>query len=426
MKIIYSFIFSTIFLQQVLVINIGSSFKIYEFFSVVFVIFFLSNFRINSKESMLLFIFFVVLPFISLFTFPFYFDNQYYAKFPESLDIIRFDVKYSGFLIFFYTLLAFCTYNHISNSKYVYLNRYKLAKIYIIGSTAALTYSFYALLIYFYGLPDLVPAIIDFRNSKPTEQFRFTGFSSEPGTFIYSVAWSVIILINMENLFSRRLKSFLILYSLFGLILTMSSQLIIVMIAILWNYFMLKKYSSKKIIIFSSCTFLFFYLLFLNEEYSFIKYILFDKVSDFITAPSHTLSSGSFRAYTSLIGYDIFSNYPVIGVGAGNSVYFMFQHEFTQGIVSWGESLTATTYPQNSHAKILAEYGAAGYLIFALFFGYLIHKFYASISNSFGRIGFFGVFMTLFMFFSVYPEYSLFIWIPIAFTTSCVRFDSHL
>ena len=78
--------------------------------------------------------------------------------------------------------------------------------------------------------------------------------------------------------------------------------------------------------------------------------LFLNKATNFFYAPDHTLDSGSFRSYTGRIGWEIFYNQPLLGVGVGNSVYYMHLYEFKMGIVNFGDTLSLGIFPQNLYA----------------------------------------------------------------------------
>lgn len=175
-----------------------------------------------------------------------------------------------------------------------------------------------------YGFPDIVPSVIDYRNAKPTEQFRPSGFSSEPGIYIYMLGWMLVFLMtNATNISSSR-RIWLLLLTGFVIVITSSSQIVSVLLAI---FLYIVFYSSKKtkfIVLFLFVIITSVIALYL-DKYNIsdqVNYILFDKVFNYFSVSTHTLDSGSFRSFTSRIGIAIFNDYPW-GVGAGLSYFYM-------------------------------------------------------------------------------------------------------
>ena len=424
MNVIINLLYCTIFFQQVFVINIGASLKIYEILSFPFLFCFLLDLKIYSKKNILLFILFISIPLINLILFRFAFNDDYYTRFSESVGSIRFDHRATGILIFIYTALTFSTINFITKSKHVYLNQDKLIRYYIYASVFTSFYCFYAVLINLFSLPDIVPSIFDFRNSKPSDQFRATGFSSEPGTLILSLSWSLYFLLFYKNLFSYKTRYFFTILIVFTLLLTMSSMLLSILFCLFINYLLFEKNVKLRNIlnVFVSLILLFGISL-LIFDYEFIRYTFFEKVLEFLSTPYDTLSSGSFRAFTSSLGLDIFYNFPIFGVGAGNSVFLMFQNENHKGILVWGEVLSNSSYPQNSHIKLLAEYGAFGYACFAAYLFCICRECYSQLSDDMLKVGLLGILNTIIMLSAIFPEYSLFIWINIALVSNHLYFQ---
>lgn len=424
MRVIIDLLFLTIFFQQVFVINIGASLKIYEILSFLFLFHFLFNLKIYTRKNVLIFVLFAIIPLINIFLFRFQFDPNYYTRFSESSGTYRFDHRTTGVLIYIYTLLTFSVLNFMTSSKYVYTNQNKLIRYYVYGSVVTSLYCIYAIFVNLFSLPDIIPSFLDYRNSKPSDQFRATGFSSEPGTLILSLSWSLFYILFHIELFSNKKRILFGTLIVITLLLTMSSMLLSIIICLIVNYvFFEKENRIKKLSNISLALILCTCLSLLIFDFDFIIYTFLNKIFDFLNTPYDTLSSGSFRAFTSSLGMDIFYNFPIFGVGAGNSVYLMFQNEHHKDILVWGEVLTNSTYPQNSHAKILAEYGLIGYTCFAVYLFEILRKCYADSDDKIKRIGLIGVINTIIMLFTIFPEYSLFIWINLALVSNHLYFQ---
>jgi O-antigen ligase len=219
------------------------------------------------------------------------------------------------------------------------------------------------------GLPDVIPSIIDYRNFKD-QGARVTGFSIEPGTYVIMVAWICLYLTFLPKIFSNKRTKILLILNYSVLILTFSTALIAFFLSIIvinlffMNFFNKIKFIFAGIVVVTIIIFLLNYFGLLE----IFQYVLQYKVENFFRLSTHTLDSGAMRSYTSRLGLEVFKDYPLFGVGAGNSYYFMWLHEFDLGITRWGETLSGSLAPQNAHAKILAERGLFGYLFFILFY----------------------------------------------------------
>jgi hypothetical protein len=413
-------LFFFIFYQQILVVNIGGSFKIYELIALLFLLFyFFSKKMIYSKHSFLLFLFFIVSSLFSFFSYYFRLDaSSYYLKFPEAKEELRFNIYFVPILILIYYFFNWVTINYIIGSKWVFDNRFKLVKIYILSGTLVSLYSLYGLFFVFYfGLPDLVPKFLDYRNSNPTFQIRPTGFSAEPSSYIVMLSWTMLFLLFIPKLYNNRKKFILIIINGLVLILTLSSAIIAFIGAIL-IYYMFFTGLKKFIRIVSILIFIvfIFYLVIGNfVDIEYVQYTFIEKVLELFTPPETIISSGQFRSYTSWLGLEVFKKYPFFGVGGGNSYFYLFNFEKNISIQTYGFQLTHTIAPMNIYTKVLAELGIFGFILLISFIVYSFvsfAKFHKE--NEFFKIGLIGIVMTSGFFLSVYPEYSLFLWINLA------------
>jgi O-antigen ligase len=147
-----------------------------------------------------------------------------------------------------------------------------------------------------------------------------------------------------------------------------------------------------------------------------LEYFFIGKIKEFVD-PSSAVgnNSGLQRSFTTLLGLEVFKNFPIFGVGAGNSYFFMHTYEYNIGI--WSEMLTHSTPPQNTHSMILAETGAVGYFIFILFYistiwvsvrEYIKNRDNMLKAHIIGTVAQFGFLI------SVFPVYSIYNWFNIA------------
>ncbi len=435
-KSIFSFLmvllFFFIFYQQILVVNIGGSFKIYELIALVLMVFYLFDKKIiYEKHSFILFLFFVISPLASFIVYYLGLDaSSYYQRFPEANTQLRFNIYFIPILILIYYIFNWVTINYIIGSKWVFENRYKLVKIFILSGTLVSIYSLYGIFfVYNLGFPDLVPSFIDYRNSNPTFQIRPAGFSAEPSSYIIMMSWIMLFLLFLPNLYSRTKRNVLILINGLVLVLTLSSAIVAFLGAIFVYYMFFQSYKKFLKFFFVLITTIFLFYLFIGNyvDMGFVQYTFYEKIIELFTPPETILSSGQFRSYTSWLGIEIFKEYPLYGVGGGNSYYFLFNFEKNIPIETYGYELTHSIAPMNIYTKVLAELGILGFLLLLSFLFYSLYtfaKFHKQ--NPFFKIGFIGLLMTCGFFFSVYPNYSLFLWINIALCLNVLHFRKSL
>jgi hypothetical protein len=424
-------IFITIFYQQVVVINVGGSFKLYEFLGLILVVLFLlsDNKIIHSKHSLCLFIAFVLAPipgnFINLLN-PI--KLSYYETFPAAATKLRFNIWIAPILIYLYYLLNWTVINSIIGSKLVFQNHKKVIRVFIISGSLV---SFYSLYGYFFvprGFPDLVPSFLDFRNSTPLNSHRPAGFSAEPGSYILILMWQFLYLLYIPHLFKEKIiQRGLLIITIVLLLLTQSSSLIAVFGAVVIYYFFLNGWSSRLYLIITLLCLLVIvtYLIHYFELESLVTYVFYEKVANFFSKSDYSnfTDSGQIRSYTNYLGIQIFKDHPFFGVGGGNSYFYLWAYEQGQptGIITYD------MLPQSTHGKILAELGLLGYIPFFLFFTLTIWHLFKKLkrrsldlltvnkySRAVYRAGFIGTVATFGMLISIAPEYNLFIWVNIA------------
>lgn len=410
-----------IFYQQVFVINIGASFKIYEFIALVLLISFCLTKRpkIYSKYSFILFLFFVIIPTFSYIYYLFNTDKElYYIRFPEAMDSFRTNIYLAPTIILLYYYFNWVTFNYIVSSKLVYINKKKIIRLFVISGTLIAIYNFYAFVfIKSFGFPDLIPPFLDFRNSPTQVTGRFCGFSDEPGTYIVLQTWVVYYLFFYQHILN--LKHILLLRVINGvaLLMTFSSMLVPVILIGGLAFYLKAKLKSKLI-------FIVFIFIFVHISVKVIShynlnglfyYVIVEKVSNYFSPPDNTLDSGAYRSFTTRLGIKIFEEYPVLGCGGGASCFFIWKNENKVGIKQWKEVLSSTSYPQNCYSKVLAELGIIGggtLIIFYVFF--LIKCWRYRKKNALCVTSFWGTLCIIVILNSVYPETSMYLWFNIA------------
>lgn len=425
-------IFITIFYQQVFVINVGGSFKIYEIVALLLLIIFFATTqkKIYSKESLMLFLFFILLPPIgtisNLFN-PVY--EGYYQRFPEAANSLRFNRWFAAPMIYLYYIFNWIVINYIIGSNLIYINRLKIVRLFVYSGSIVAFYALYGkFLINGHGFPDLIPGFLDYRNSKPSVQPRPAGFSIEPGTYVLIQSWLVLYLCFFRNLFQRKLVYYgLLSVNILALVLTMSSSLVGLAMGILIFYW-IRGGVIRKIKMLASLFVLVILTLWIIDLLGLthaLEYVFIVKISNFFNSTNYQriTDSGEIRSYTTKLGIEIFKAYPIFGVGGGNSYFHMwFYDKSVQQIIRFDSA------PQNAFAKVAAELGFFGLLSLIAFFSKLLIKTYKYVKISkcdpFLKAGFIGVIMTIFMLNAIYPIYSLFIWVNIALTMNIIYYSN--
>ena len=336
--------------------------------------------------------------------------KNYYSRFPEALSSFRFDYRITTlvsyvYLLFMSSIILFLYTNSKCNkfSNY-FINCYTTTNVIITF------YALYGLLfVYYLGFPDLTVEILDSRNNKPESQWRAAGFMSEAGFFSYMLSWALLIIIfDRNNIYFRGFKMIVI---FIGLLLSFSTSTLFLPTSI-FLYFVFVKFNFKFVKATLLYSFLVSFSLYIAADIlditDFFTYSFAEKISDFFSIGTNTFGSGAYRSYLTRIALDIFSDYPLFGVGVGNSIFYIYRYEYSQGIIEFGETITNSSV-LSIFPKILAEYGLAGISLFLL----LQYKFFSlsrKVNNSNGAVLGISVFMNMMYAFSITPEYSLFYW----------------
>ena len=193
--LLISIVSSVIFLQQVFVINIGGSFKIYEIIALLLCVIFIcyDKPKIYGKLSVILFCLLIITPIISfIFLMLDGTKYDYYSRFPDAVNSLRTNVVFAPLILLIYYCFCWVFFNYATASETIYANKNKLIKTFVVTATIVSIYNFYSYItVYWLGLPDIIPGFLDYRNSPVQLTGRFCGFSSESGTYVILQTWVV-------------------------------------------------------------------------------------------------------------------------------------------------------------------------------------------------------------------------------------------
>lgn len=419
----------SVFYQQVFVINAGASLKSYELLSIFLTIVFLFVDRpvVYGRISLCFFLFMVVVPYISYFLYLFDDDKYlYYRRFPDAIESLRTNVLIAPSLLLVYYLFNWVVVNYIISSELVFQNKDKIIKLFVISASIVSIYNFYAIIfIRYLGFPDLIPPFLDYRNAPTQSTGRFCGFSDEPGSYVVLQTWAVYYLLFYQPCSTlKRIKSLRVL-NVASLLMSMSSMLLPALF-FAFVYKVRKVKMKVKMKLLSVCLVVAFGLMQLISYLgldSLVRYIVYEKVVNYLEAPDNTLDSGAFRSYTTRLGLELFKENPIIGTGGGTSCFYLWKNEFKMGITTFGETISSTTYPQNCYAKVLAELGIFGFLFLIAFFFVLIKdcRKYGE-ESSLCNISIYGILFVMTAMLSIYPETSLFLWFNMALAANEVYY----
>lgn len=424
--LLISIVSSVIFLQQVFVINIGGSFKIYEIIALLLCVIFIcyDKPKIYGKLSVILFCLLIITPIISfIFLMLDSTKYDYYSRFPDAVNSLRTNVVFAPLILLIYYCFCWVFFNYATASETIYANKNKLIKTFVVTATIVSIYNFYSYItVYWLGLPDIIPGFLDYRNSPVQLTGRFCGFSSESGTYVILQTWVVYYLWFYDAL-SFKHKKLIQYINLSSLLMTMSSLLIPSLLIFFIQLFRKSSFTRKIRLIVVIITIIIVGGTVLSRYNldKMVRYILVEKVQNYLSPSDNTLDSGAYRNFTSRLGLKVFQDNMIIGCGGGASCFYLWKYEYKMGIVNWGERITATTYPQNAYAKVLAELGLCGFMLLAAF--YLLFLYYCfryrKQSQLLGISLYGGIFM-LFALSTTYPITSLFLWYNIALASNTI------
>ncbi|MFM2476534.1 O-antigen ligase family protein [Celerinatantimonas sp. MCCC 1A17872] len=419
--------------QQFPVFRVGGSLNIYELLTIFIVFLFFVGFKLTIKKyDYLVLMFFIILPILSFFLGILRLSEHtlevYNSWFPGALKTFRYSIYIATTIPTIYYILCGFSFIAISNIKWDVIGLYRTIRWLIFISTIiAVITLITSFLNVFLSIKGPVQALPSFLQHVGDIDYgvRTSGFSQEPSFYVLYQGWIILFIYFYRKIFSRYMLLWISVINLISFILTMSSAIVSFLISCFFVCFLLSKTKGKLKIVFliTSVSLILFYLMFNSSYGNMISYIFFYKVEHLFSNPTNTLDSGSFRAYTNIIGLHIFYKFFLFGVGPGSSIFYMPLYEGVMNIKTYGETLASGSFPQSTFVSVLAELGIFGFsMMIAIFFS-SFYKFF-KFGRQFEIMRCFAV-GTLFTFgclVSVAPAYSMFIWIFIAFGHSVYRY----
>ncbi len=410
--------------QKFPIIRLGGIFKLYELLALLILILTIVNikFRINVKDIPIL-IFFVFSPVLGLANFYLHGEliNNFFLKYPGIRGSLKFTPAVFPIFTLVFMFFHAAVYFGIKHSKSIKYSFENVIRVFLCINTVIAVYSLFA--VYFLDVIAYLPALIqDLRFYG----FRTKGLSQEPSFYIIIQSWVVYILLIKKDIFKPVVQNTFLIINLISLLHTFSSSLVVVFLGCSIYYLFLHRSRIVKLrfLLFIIAVFVIANVLIAyTGMYDYVKYAFVDKIGNYFNATTHTLDSGSFRSYTTRIGFEIFRMFPVTGCGVGNSQYFMYLFEYKMGIKVWGERLHLGSFPQNLYSSISAEQGILG--IFGLVW-FVVNYFKRLLNNrcynEWRNVFLVGGFTNLIIFNSVGPVNSLFLWLFL-FLGYTINFD---
>ena len=418
-------IFFFIGCQQFPIVRIGGPIRVYELLGLLLLV----RYGIQKPKDMVtwgMFIMFVLSPILS-YLHSWFVDIpiSYYRRYPEAVDSFKFGGRtYSCFQMLF-SIVSYCVACNIVYSKNLWVRFDKWIRtlikigvvISIIGLIDAFVFNPIAM------LPSFVQNVGEYKG-------RNNGLFLEPSMYVLYQTWMVLFSYVYRKKFKGNHGKIFLWINAISLLATLSSSLAAFAVVLLSMPFVFKASIKTRLsIIFGLAAFVLMIIV-VAEQLGLsdtLQYVLYYKIENFFTPADHTMDSGAFRNFTSRVGLEIFKDHPLLGVGVGNSPFFMHLYEGKMGIVTWGEGLSMSTMPQSFYACLLAEQGILGGLGFSLLLIGTIHKVwkYRNCGNL-GKIFYLGVLVNFGVLFTVPIIYSMYLWVFMALALSYYQFISKI
>lgn len=406
--------------QQFPVINIFGCFKIYELLG----LFLLSKFKWQYKSCLFsngAFIFFVLSPIVSFF-FSIIMERpySYYELYPDTIGTIKFDSMIFPLLQMVFMMLNFVVLAQIVSNKNYYRQFDTIRKNLVYIGTFIAFCSLFNMFVF--DVFQYLPSIIQ---NKHHYDFRSSGFSIEPSSYVLYQTWITLFTFYSKELFRKKTWRVFMFINILSLVLTISSTLaalagILVITPLVCRLGQKQRLSAALLISLGAAGLI--YLCFYSEYSQFFTYFLIEKIENLFTATDHTMDSGAFRAYTSRIGIEIFKDYPLWGVGVGNSIYYMHNYDAQMGIIHYGETLTNSTMPLNLISCILAEQGILGGIgLFCMLWAVARGIWKYRNQKPFGHLFFIGCLFNFVIFTTCPTAYSMYLWLFMAITIGFIK-----
>ena len=407
--------------QQFPIVRIGGPIRVYELLGLLLLV----RHGVQKPKDLVtwgMFIMFVLSPVLS-YLHSWFVDipASYYRRYPEAINSFKFGGRtYSCFQMLF-SIVSYCVAYNIIYSKNLWVRFDKWIRILIkigvvisiIGMMDAFVFNLIAL------LPGFVQNIGEYKG-------RNNGLFLEPSMYVLYQTWIVLFSYAYRKKFKGNRGKMFLWINVISLLTTLSSSLAAFAVVLLSMPFVFKASIKTRLsILFGLGALVLVVVVVANRFglYDTLQYVLYYKIENFFTPADHTMGSGAFRNFTSRVGLEIFKDHPLLGVGVGNSPFFMHLYEAKMGIVTWGEELNMSIMPQSFYACLLAEQGLLGGFGFLLLFIGVIRRMwkYRNCGNL-GKVFYLGVLVNLGILFSISIIYSMYLWVFIALALSYYQF----
>ena len=273
---------------------------------------------------------------------------------------------------------------------------------------------------------DYVPQFVSMARASD----RSHGFFNEAGAYSVYATWIALFSWYVKTTRHSKFWKLAFLLNLLSMVLTLSTNLVILLGVIFLAPFILRSSARTKteaIVVITLLILAAFVIIDYFELTDFFSYIVFEKISNFMSAPDHTLDSGGMRSFTTRIGIQMGLDHPFLGVGLGNSIFHMYEYEDQMGIVTWGEMLSKNSAPQNAFALCFSDMGIVGIMTLLCFIMFVMKSLWTIRNNGKLEKAFFiGSLFSCGALMSVYPLYSLYLWGYMAMAMGYIRYQKSM
>lgn len=344
--------------QQFPVLHVGGSLKIYEMLGLVMLWYYGVRLS-NNIFTYMLFAFFVISPILSLMSF-YMIDGDvasFYRTYRETEENFRFNIYIFPLLQLLFMIICYVVYSNLYYNRWIYRNfEYVKKWIVIVGTCIAI----YSVVSMFIG--DVVTKLPGVIQNKHIYEFRSSGFSQEPSFYILYQGWIVLLAFFSHKTFNTLWWILIMLINILALIFTFSSTLVVFAGVVAMIVFVYSKLRYKLIYLALLAGGLSAGYIALSRyvDVKMLNYAFIDKIEDFIFGKDDAGGSGGFRHYESTLGWIMFKDNPVVGVGVGNSIYYMHVVDKKSSIIPMDEQLHPGSFPPNTFACVFAEQGVVG------------------------------------------------------------------
>ena len=405
--------------QQFPVIYVGGSLKVYEVLGLILLVLY----GIKRRKSLFVssvYIFFVVSPIVSLVAFYFLDDvGSYYRTYPSASNTFRFNIYVFPILQLLFMFANYVVLYNLYYNKEIYKRFDVVLKGIVIMGTIIACYSIIAMFI-----GDPISRLPNFIQNKHVYEFRSSGLSQEPSNYILYQGWIIIFCWLLKDSISKCKWLIIVTINIASILLTFSSSLAMYVGIIALVVFAFSKLYLKIIYIASFLVILFIGYSVLTKyvDSEMINYALVQKVEDFVFGKEDAGGSGGFRHYESSLGWIIFQENPILGVGVGNSNYFMHVAEKKSPVIPLDEQLNETSFPPNTFSCVFAEQGIVGGGVFVIMIVIALINVWKYRKCQYGKFFLCGTLFNIATFLVIAPVYSMYLWTYLFMVLGYIRY----